>query len=109
MALFNWFEKEGHVIVQIRQRQMARLDLLIGDLTKACRSLYPASFTCVGICRQSSMVSEAPLRSFLGGSGRRAGYGRGSQPLLVRADADYYSTLGVDKSADKKAIKQAYR
>ena len=28
---------------------------------------------------------------------------------MVRADVDYYSVLGVDKSADKKAIKQAYR
>lgn len=28
---------------------------------------------------------------------------------VVRADVDYYSVLGVDKSADKKAIKQAYR
>lgn len=28
---------------------------------------------------------------------------------VVRADVDYYSVLGVDKNADKKAIKQAYR
>lgn len=28
---------------------------------------------------------------------------------MVRADVDYYSVLGVDKNADKKAIKQAYR
>ena len=28
---------------------------------------------------------------------------------VVRADVDYYSVLGVDKSADKKEIKQAYR
>ncbi len=33
---------------------------------------------------------------------------RGSH-LVVRADVDYYSVLGVDKNADKKAIKQAYR
>ena len=27
----------------------------------------------------------------------------------MRADVDYYSVLGVDKNADKKSIKQAYR
>ncbi len=27
----------------------------------------------------------------------------------MRADVDYYNVLGVDKNADKKAIKQAYR
>lgn len=29
--------------------------------------------------------------------------------MVVRADGDYYSLLGVDKGADKKTIKQAYR
>jgi len=29
--------------------------------------------------------------------------------VVVRADEDYYGILGVDRSADKKAIKQAYR
>ena len=28
---------------------------------------------------------------------------------VVRADADYYQTLGVGKDADKKALKAAYR
>lgn len=28
---------------------------------------------------------------------------------MVRADVDYYSVLGVEKNADKKAIKAAYR
>ena len=28
---------------------------------------------------------------------------------MIRAEVDYYSVLGVDKNADKKAIKQAYR
>lgn len=32
---------------------------------------------------------------------------RGS--LVVRAGEDYYSVLGVDKGADKKTIKSAYR
>jgi len=32
---------------------------------------------------------------------------RGRRQVLVRAD--YYSLLGVEKGADKKAIKQAYR
>jgi DnaJ-class molecular chaperone len=27
----------------------------------------------------------------------------------VRAEADFYDTLGVPKNADKKAIKSAYR
>lgn len=29
--------------------------------------------------------------------------------VIVRADGDYYALLGVEKGADKKAIKQAYR
>lgn len=29
--------------------------------------------------------------------------------LVVHADADYYSVLGIDKNADKQAIKTAYR
>jgi len=28
---------------------------------------------------------------------------------VVRADVNYYSVLGVEKDADKKEIKQAYR
>jgi len=32
-----------------------------------------------------------------------------SAVLAVRADADYYSVLGVDRNADKKALKSAYR
>lgn len=39
---------------------------------------------------------------------RRHSSRRGAS-LVVRADVDYYSVLGVDKSADKKAIKAAYR
>ncbi len=34
---------------------------------------------------------------------------RGRVSVVVRADGDYYSLLGVDKGADKKTIKQAYR
>ena len=34
--------------------------------------------------------------------------GRG-QALVVHAAEDYYTTLGVDKGADKKTIKSAYR
>jgi molecular chaperone DnaJ len=29
--------------------------------------------------------------------------------VVVRADSDYYSLLGVDRNADQKSIKQAYR
>lgn len=29
--------------------------------------------------------------------------------LTVHAEVDYYNVLGVDKDADKKTIKQAYR
>lgn len=28
---------------------------------------------------------------------------------MVRADVDYYNVLGVDRNAEKKEIKQAYR
>ena len=38
----------------------------------------------------------------------RRGSRRGAS-LVVRADVDYYSVLGVEKNADKKAIKAAYR
>lgn len=39
---------------------------------------------------------------------RRLSRRRGNS-VVVRADADYYSVLGVAKDADKKAIKTAYR
>lgn len=29
--------------------------------------------------------------------------------MIVHADADYYASLGVSQSADKKEIKSAYR
>ncbi|CAL8468943.1 g8484 [Coccomyxa elongata] len=51
--------------------------------------------------------APAPAQNFLGHQNRRC-MQRGSH-LVVRADVDYYSVLGVDKNADKKAIKQAYR
>ena len=40
---------------------------------------------------------------------RAAGRGRAAGAVGVRAEADYYSTLGVGRGADKKAIKSAYR
>ncbi|KAF8063844.1 TRN1 [Scenedesmus sp. PABB004] len=41
--------------------------------------------------------------------GARAGGRSRASRLVVRAAADYYEVLGVQRGADKKAIKQAYR
>ena len=58
--------------------------------------------------RQSSaMCGASPGAFHLHGSRRAQAQRRASH--VVRADVDYYSVLGVDKGADKKAIKQAYR
>jgi len=48
-----------------------------------------------------------PLPSQRGGAAGRAPP-RGAR-LTVRAAADYYQVLGVQRDADKKAIKAAYR
>eukprot|EP00245_Coleochaete_scutata_P004279 TRINITY_DN1663_c0_g1_i1.p1 TRINITY_DN1663_c0_g1~~TRINITY_DN1663_c0_g1_i1.p1 ORF type:complete len:464 (-),score=101.89 TRINITY_DN1663_c0_g1_i1:365-1756(-) len=49
---------------------------------------------------------QACCRSVAGiGGGRR----RRNSSVLVRADVDYYSVLGVEKNSDKSAIKSAYR
>ncbi len=45
--------------------------------------------------------------SSLHGSRRAHSQRRASH--VVRADVNYYSVLGVEKDADKKEIKQAYR
>ena len=41
--------------------------------------------------------------------GNRQSQARRRASHTVRADVDYYNVLGVDKNADKKSIKQAYR
>ncbi|KAE9608010.1 putative chaperone DnaJ [Lupinus albus] len=60
----------------------------------------------------------ASSSSFFSGDSLRALYNMGSSPslhhrrgsmLIVRADADYYSVLGVSKNSSKSEIKSAYR
>ncbi|GFH31043.1 uncharacterized protein HaLaN_29999, partial [Haematococcus lacustris] len=54
--------------------------------------------------RPSTCPSSRPPPIAAGRTTRRRGFA-----VVVRAEADYYSLLGVDKSADQKDIKQAYR
>ncbi|ESW35653.1 hypothetical protein PHAVU_001G252900 [Phaseolus vulgaris] len=60
----------------------------------------------------------APHSSFFSGDSSRALFDKGSlqnlhgrrgSRLIVRADADYYSVLGVSKNSSKSEIKSAYR
>ncbi|XP_057429216.1 chaperone protein dnaJ A6, chloroplastic-like [Lotus japonicus] len=59
--------------------------------------------------RSSSIFSRDSLHAlFDAGSSQTLHRRRGSR-LIVRADADFYSTLGVSKNASKSEIKSAYR
>ncbi|CAN7017598.1 unnamed protein product [Brassica oleracea var. botrytis] len=63
---------------------------------------------CLGASR-SSMFSHGSLPLvFMTGMSRNMHPRRGSR-FTVRADADYYSVLGVSKNATKSEIKSAYR
>lgn len=56
---------------------------------------------------QRAAFAEQPV---FASSSSRAGAPKGRTiSVIVRAEADYYATLGVSKGSDKKAIKSAYR
>ncbi|XP_075497069.1 chaperone protein dnaJ A7A, chloroplastic-like [Primulina tabacum] len=75
----------------------------------------PASLHCTSstikplASRSSTLFSQESLNFlFIWGSYRNPYQRRGSR-LLVRADKDYYSVLGVSKNASKSDIKTVYR
>ncbi|XP_057795785.1 chaperone protein dnaJ A7A, chloroplastic-like [Salvia miltiorrhiza] len=56
----------------------------------------------------STIFSHKPLGELFGSASYVKPYQRGAR-LVVRAERDYYSILGVSKSANKSEIKSAYR
>jgi hypothetical protein len=83
---------------------------------RALQAALPRACSCAAASTSGSHSSRSRLacgaaQGFLGGAARHGGrrlHQRGAC-LVVRADTDFYSVLGVDRNADKKAIKQAYR
>ena len=61
------------------------------------------------MCRQSSAMGGGSLYGAFVSFGSRRSNAQRRASHIVRADVDYYNVLGVDKNADKKSIKQAYR
>ena len=61
------------------------------------------------MCRQSSVMCGVSLHGAFMPLGSRRSHAQRRASHIVRADVNYYNVLGVDKDADKKSIKQAYR
>ena len=57
-----------------------------------------------GVVKSWLLVSQAGTGGCCAAQRRQRGAWQ-----VVRAEADYYDTLGVPRNADKKAIKSAYR
>eukprot|EP00873_Tetraselmis_striata_P037329 jgi/Tetstr1/457593/TSEL_044161.t1 len=73
-------------------------------LTSNRRALDVAAMA--SICQQGrSFIPRGPQLS----SRRQQGRSSRGASLVVRAESDYYKILGVDRGADKKTIKSAYR
>ncbi|KAJ6790775.1 chaperone protein dnaJ A6, chloroplastic-like [Iris pallida] len=72
-----------------------------------CNMKHPGEFFLAAL--STSFLSPLPSSCFLKqGPPQRIGRRRGAQ-FVVRADADFYSILGVSKNASKSEIKSAYR
>lgn len=56
----------------------------------------------------SCRAPQVPSAPRISAATSRQGRGRRCA-VVVRADGDYYSLLGVERNSDKKTIKQAYR
>ncbi|PIM99946.1 hypothetical protein CDL12_27550, partial [Handroanthus impetiginosus] len=78
--------------------------------SKLSTSLYRTSRRIVSFTSEgSTFFSQKPLNAFLSsGSHVNPRLRRGAR-LVVRADRDYYSVLGVSRNASKSEIKSAYR
>ncbi|CAM6127212.1 unnamed protein product [Calypogeia fissa] len=82
-------------------------------LPVACRCLVAPASPAQARIRHSTLSGS----SFMGGSltylitsrSFKKHQGRRNSQLVVRADADYYSVLGVSKGSEKAEIKSAYR
>ena len=61
------------------------------------------------MCRQSSVMCGGSSHGAFMSLGSRQPQAQRRASHIVRADVNYYNVLGVDKDADKKSIKQAYR
>ncbi|KAK6115555.1 hypothetical protein DH2020_007824 [Rehmannia glutinosa] len=78
-------------------------DLSCGNLCCTSSRITPLASLSSTFFSQKSLNALFSSRSYIN-SGRR----RGAR-LVVRADRDYYSVLGVSKNASKSEIKSAYR
>lgn len=63
---------------------------------------------CLGSSHASFFAQVSPSAFYIRGPSQSFHRHRGTR-LVVRADADYYSILGVSKNASKSEIKSAYR